>query len=204
MTLREQISEQIRQNRRPLRICGAIAGGLMLCPLVFIGKMRGLINPGESGPLFVILALAGGVLLIVLAMTKGRIRCPKCLGLLGYDDARTGKYCRHCRADFDAEGPREDENRRLADDPPLPPTDGNSRLSQQPEAAPKREENVTPSLTNTVERSRCPACGALITANDESCPSCEIAFVADGSPIWTLGTVGPADGIYRPPTEVSE
>jgi hypothetical protein len=199
MTLREQISEQIRQNRSPLRICGAIAGGLMFAPLVFAGKMHVAVEQGV-----VILALAGGVLLIVLAMTKGRIRCPKCLGLLGYDDARTGKYCRHCRADFDAEGPREDENRRLADDPPLPPTDGNSRLSQQPEAAPKREENVTPSLTNTVERSRCPACGALITANEESCPSCEIAFVADGSPKWTLGTVGPADAIYRPPTEVSE
>jgi hypothetical protein len=199
MTLREQINEQMRQNRSPLRICGAIAGGLMFAPLVFAGKMHVAVEQGV-----VILGLAGGVLLIVLAMTKGRIRCPKCLGLLGYDDARTGKYCRHCRADFDAEGPREDENRRLADDPPLPPTDGNSRLSQQPEAAPKREENVTPSLTNTVERSRCPACGALITANEESCPSCEIAFVADGSPKWTLGTVGPADGIYRPPTEVSE
>jgi hypothetical protein len=28
--------------------------------------------------------------------------------------------------------------------------------------------------------------------------------VADGLQKWTLGTGAPADGIYRPPTEVSE
>ena len=98
VTLREQISEQIRQNRSPLRICGVIAACLMLAPLVFAGKMHVAVEQGV-----VILALAGGVLIIVLAITKGRIRCPKCRGLLGSDDARTGKYCRHCRADFDAE-----------------------------------------------------------------------------------------------------
>jgi hypothetical protein len=66
------------------------------------------------------------------------------------------------------------------------------------------KENVTASLTNAPERSRCPACGALITALDERCPSCEIAFVADGSQKWTLGTVGPVDGICLPPTEIRE
>jgi hypothetical protein len=98
VTLREQINEQMRQNRSPLRICGVIAACLMLAPLVFAGKMHVAVEQGV-----VILALAGGVLIIVLAITRGRIRCPKCRGLLGYDDARTGKYCRHCRADFDAE-----------------------------------------------------------------------------------------------------
>lgn len=97
----------------------------------------------------------------------------------------------------------EDENRRLANEPLLPSTDGNSRLTQ-PELDPKPKQNVTPSLTNAADRSRCPACGAIITANDESCPSCEIRFVADGSRKWKLGTVGPADAIYLPPTEVRE
>ena len=96
------------------------------------------------------------------------------------------------------------ENRPLVDGLPLSATDVDSRLTQQPEPDPKPEEHVTESLTNAAVQSRCPACGASITANDESCPSCEISFVADGSPKWTLGTVGPADGIYRPPTEVSE
>jgi hypothetical protein len=72
MPLREQISEQIRQNRRPLRICGAIAGGLMFAPLVFAGKMHVAVEQGV-----VILALAGGVLIIVLAITKGENPLPK-------------------------------------------------------------------------------------------------------------------------------
>jgi Protein of unknown function (DUF2500) len=77
-------------------------------------------------------------------------------------------------------------------------------LAEPTEAATKPKENVTPVLMNAADRCFCPACGAIITANDESCPSCEISFVAEGSQKWTLGTVGPADGIYRPPTEVSE
>jgi hypothetical protein len=79
-----------------------------------------------------------------------------------------------------------------------PAEEGMSHLSQQ------LKENVTPSLMSAADQSRCPACGAIITANDELCPSCEIAFVADGSQKWTLGPVGPADGIYRPHTEISE
>jgi hypothetical protein len=97
----------------------------------------------------------------------------------------------------------EEENRRWADERPLPSTEGKSWLTQ-PEPAPKMVENVTTSLTNTAVQSHCPACGAPITANDESCPSCEIAFVADGLQKWTPGTGAPADGIYRPPTEVGE
>ncbi len=37
---------------------------------------------------------------------------------------------------------------------------------------------------------RCRAIG--IRVDDERCPSCDIAFVADGSQKWTLGAVGPA------------
>jgi hypothetical protein len=85
----------------------------------------------------------------------------------------------------------EDENHRRVDEPPLPSAEADWRLTQQP------------ALRET-DRSRCPACAAIITANDERCPSCDITFVADGSPKWTPGTVGPADGIYLPPTEVSE
>jgi hypothetical protein len=92
----------------------------------------------------------------------------------------------------------EDENRRLAD------ADGNSWLMQQSESDRTSKEHVTPTVTTTADRSRCPACGASITANDERCPSCEICFVTDGSPKWTLGTVGPADGIYLRSTEISE
>lgn len=98
----------------------------------------------------------------------------------------------------------EDENHRLANEPLLPSADGDPWLTQQSEPDPKLNEDVSLSLTNAADRSRCPACGATITANDERCPSCEIAFVADGSQKWTLGTVGPADGIYLPPTEVSK
>lgn len=97
-----------------------------------------------------------------------------------------------------------DKNRRRAAEAPLPSADGNSWLIQQPKPHPKSKENVTGSLTNEANPNHCPACGAIITSYDERCPSCEIAFVADGSRKWTLGTVGPADGIYRPPTEVSE
>jgi hypothetical protein len=98
----------------------------------------------------------------------------------------------------------EDENQPLADGPPLPATDRDSRLTQQRKPAPRPEEHVTPSLTNAAGPGHCPACGALITAEDERCPSCEICFVADGSQKWTLGPLGPADGIYRSSTEVSE
>jgi hypothetical protein len=97
----------------------------------------------------------------------------------------------------------QDETRPPADDSPLSPVEGDSRLTQQPERDPKVEEHVTESLTNAASQSRCPACGASITAHDESCPSCEISFVSDGSQKWTLGTAGPPDGIFRPPTDVS-
>jgi ribosomal protein S27AE len=63
---------------------------------------------------------------------------------------------------------------------------------------------------NAADQSRCPACGESITAKDASCPSCGISFVADISSVvdglqkWTPRTVGPADGIYLPLTDVSE
>lgn len=91
-----------------------------------------------------------------------------------------------------------------AEDGHLPSEDENRQWTQPFESAPKREEQVTSFLPNTADQSRCPACGATITANDEKCPSCEIAFVADGSRRWTLRNVGPADGIYLPPTEFSK
>jgi hypothetical protein len=78
-----------------------------------------------------------------------------------------------------------------------------SRLTQQPESALESGEAVTASPVKA-DRSRCPACAAPITAYDERCPSCEIAFVADGLPGWGPKAVGPADGIWSPPTEVSE
>lgn len=78
------------------------------------------------------------------------------------------------------------------------------QMTQQPEPHSKPNENVTRFLTNTADRSRCPACGAIITAYDERCPSCDIAFVADGTQKWTLGAVGPADGIFQPPSEFHE
>lgn len=98
----------------------------------------------------------------------------------------------------------EEEKRRLEDEPPLPSADGDLWLIQQPEPDHKLKENVTPSLTSAADRSNCPACGAIITANDERCPSCEIAFIADGSQKWTLGTAGPADGIFLSPIEFRE
>jgi len=98
----------------------------------------------------------------------------------------------------------EDEGRRLADMASPSPTDGDTRLTQQPEPDPKPEEQLTDSPSSAADRSRCPACGASITANDESCPSCKIAFVADGPQKWTLGPVGPADAIYRPTTEITD
>ena len=98
----------------------------------------------------------------------------------------------------------EDENRRLADEPPVLSAEGDSRLTQQLEPALKSNESVTPFPSTATERSRCPACDGIITATDESCPSCEISFVTDGSQNWTPRTVGPADGIYLPPNEFSE
>lgn len=101
----------------------------------------------------------------------------------------------------------EDESRRSAEESPLLSSDGNSWLTKQPEWDIEPMENVTSSLMNSADQSRCPACGASITANDERCPSCEIAFVTDGISLvtdgiqkWTPRAVGPADGIYRPPT----
>src|SRR5579872_4637880 len=96
----------------------------------------------------------------------------------------------------------EDENRRLGDEPPVLSVEADLRLTQQPKPDLKPNEAVTPFPTKAGDRSCCPACGAFITAHDESCPSCEISFIADGSQTWTPGTVGPADGIYLPPTEV--
>ena len=98
---------------------------------------------------------------------------------------------------------REDENHRLADEPPVSSAEGDARLTRQLEPEPNPNEAVTPFPTK-VDQGRCPACDALITPNDEICPSCEISFVADGSQYWKPRTVGPADGIYSPPTEVSE
>ena len=99
---------------------------------------------------------------------------------------------------------REDENHRLADEPAVSSAEGDARLTRQLEPDAKPIEAVTPFPTKAADQSRCPACDALITPNDESCPSCEISFVADGSQHWKPRTVGPADGIYLPPTEVSE
>jgi hypothetical protein len=96
------------------------------------------------------------------------------------------------------------EVHRLIEESPLPSGDGNSRLTQQSGPDPEPNDSVTLSPTNAADRSLCPACGAIITANDERCPSCEIAFVTDGSQKWTLPAVGPADGIYLPSTEVRE
>jgi hypothetical protein len=79
---------------------------------------------------------------------------------------------------------------------------GTFNMTQQPGPDTKPKENVTPTLTNAANQSRCPACGAIITPNDEVCPSCEICFIADGSQKWMLGTVGPADGIFLPSTEI--
>ena len=104
----------------------------------------------------------------------------------------------------------QEENRRLADEHPLPPADGDSGLTQPPERDAKRNEKVTPSPTNAADQSRCPACGAVITASDATCPSCEISFVTDSSSVsdgfqkWTERTVGPADGICRPPTDICQ
>jgi hypothetical protein len=82
---------------------------------------------------------------------------------------------------------------------PEAPPDANRR----PESDLGSGEAVTASPAKA-DRSRCPACAAPITAYDERCPSCGIAFVADGLPGWGQKAVGPADGIWSPPTEVSE
>jgi hypothetical protein len=97
-----------------------------------------------------------------------------------------------------------EENGRRAEEPSLAFTSGNAWLIQKPEPELQPHENGTPPLTNVANVSCCPACGASITENDERCPSCAICFVADGSPKWTPKAVGPADGIYLPPTEVSK
>ena len=100
--------------------------------------------------------------------------------------------------------PRQDELRRWADKSPASSAEEEARLTQRLEADPRPTETATSFPTKEGDRSYCPACGAFITAHDESCPSCEIVFVSDGSRTWTPGTVGPAEGIYRPPTEVSD
>ncbi len=102
----------------------------------------------------------------------------------------------------------EDGHHRSADESSFLFADRDPWLTQQPEPVPKPIENVTTSPTNTADQSRCPACGANITVNDERCPSCEISFVTDGISLvtdsvqkWAPRTVGPADGIFLPPTE---
>jgi HPt (histidine-containing phosphotransfer) domain-containing protein len=105
----------------------------------------------------------------------------------------------------------EDESHRFAGESPFLSAHAKSWLAQQPESDTKPIENVTSSLKNLADQNRCPACGAIIAANDEKCPSCEISFVTDGNSFvtgaiqkWTPRTVGPADGIYRSPTEYRE
>jgi hypothetical protein len=72
------------------------------------------------------------------------------------------------------------------------------------EAATTPRDVVTPSPRKAGQRLHCPACSAPITEKDERCPSCDIAFISDGSQGWRLPAVGPADGIYLPPTDVRE
>jgi hypothetical protein len=103
----------------------------------------------------------------------------------------------------------EGKSHRFTDESSLLSSVGNSWLTQQPETDTKPIENVTSSPKGSAGESRCPACGASITTNDERCPSCEISFVTDGISFvtdglhkWTPRTVGPADGIYRPPSEI--
>src|SRR5262249_26053979 len=79
----------------------------------------------------------------------------------------------------------------------------NAEADQRPEPDLEPGEAATGSPAKA-DRTRCPACAAPITAYDERCPSCGIAFVADGLPGWGQKAVGPADGIWSPPTEVSE
>lgn len=73
------------------------------------------------------------------------------------------------------------------------------RVIGEPELVAKPEGNVTPAIPNATDPSHCPACGALVTTHDESCPSCEISFVCDDSQRWVSSNVGPADGICLPP-----
>jgi hypothetical protein len=98
------LREQIRQARRPWSTC-AIAGLLMWAPPGFFAALKnfGLGDTGEYWPLLVILVLVGALLLLVGAIGQWSIRCPKCRGVLGSYAATTGKYCRHCGADFNAE-----------------------------------------------------------------------------------------------------
>src|SRR5262245_15542846 len=103
------------------------------------------------------LAVAGLVLLIALLLSQSRRY------------AESGAL----------EGP-EDGNHRRAPAPTAQDGEGDWRLTQ-PEPGPARKEAVAPLPTKGAGRSRCPACAAPITAADESCPSCGISFVADGS-----------------------
>jgi hypothetical protein len=93
---------------------------------------------------------------------------------------------------------------RESDVSPVPAAEGGSHLAQQPGEGPIPKDVVPPPPMTAGGRGRCPACSAPITTNDERCPSCDIAFVADGPQKWTAAPVGPADGIYLPPTEVGE
>ncbi len=104
-----------------------------------------------------------------------------------------------------------DESHQGANETSILSADADSWLTQQPESNPEPMENVTSSPKRSAEQSSCPACGAAITASDERCTSCEISFVTDGTSFitdslqkWALRTVGPADGIFRPPTEFRE
>jgi|SRR5579871_1697139 len=96
------------------------------------------------------------------------------------------------------------EIRQRTDEPALQPPDEITSLMPQPKPDGNPNEMVTTSLPSAGDQTRCPACGETITAQDELCPSCGIAFVSDGSPKWTLGAAGPSDVIYRRPTEISE
>ena len=105
----------------------------------------------------------------------------------------------------------EDESSRFEDEPRLLSAGENPWLIQEPETEMKPIENVTSILKNAADQSRCPACGAIITAKDERCPSCEISFVTDGIAHvtdsfqkWTPRSVGPTDGICVPPTGFRE
>ena len=99
-----KLRDQMRQTRRPWRIC-VITGAVILVPPLLVALQMKLVpsQPPEYWPLLVILTLVGSGLLIVGGIGQWSIRCPKCRGLFGIDDPTKDKCCRHCGADFDAE-----------------------------------------------------------------------------------------------------
>jgi hypothetical protein len=104
--------------------------------------------------------------------------------------------------DAEADGPPQEAGRRAGTLPV--PTGGDERLTREATPGQGPSEDVTTSRKGGKGRSRCPACGTGITADDERCPSCGINFIADGSLRWGLGGGGPADGITTSPTDISE